>query len=110
MTNNEILRHIRENSNDSKITRPLWKFYHYIKKHLEHISYGVYKQNNLPIGSGIVESACKYLIQQRFKGVGMRWSTTGFDNLLQLRLAWMNDRFDIIFDYQFHTLRFYVRS
>lgn len=28
---------------------------------------------NLPLGSGMVESAYKWLIQQRFKGVGMRW-------------------------------------
>jgi hypothetical protein len=26
----------------------------------------------------MVESACKWLIQQRFKGVGMRWSDDGF--------------------------------
>ncbi|MUL39273.1 hypothetical protein BWI75_24000 [Gloeocapsopsis sp. AAB1 = 1H9] len=43
----------------------------------------------LPIGSGMVESACKWLIQQRFKGVGMRWSEDGFNHLLHLRLAWL---------------------
>jgi hypothetical protein len=52
----------------------------------------------LPIGSGLVESACKWLIQQRFKGVGMRWSEDGFDHLLHLRLAWVNERFDDLFD------------
>ncbi len=48
----------------------------------------------LPLGSGMVESACKWLIQQRFKGVGMRWSENGFNHLLHLRLAWVNGRFD----------------
>jgi hypothetical protein len=47
----------------------------------------------LPLGSGMVESACKWLIQQRFKGVGMRWSEEGFGPLLHLRLAWVNSRF-----------------
>lgn len=51
----------------------------------------------LPIGSGMVESTCKWLIQQRFKGVGMRWSETGFNHLLHLRLAWANHRFDALF-------------
>jgi hypothetical protein len=45
----------------------------------------------------MVESACKWLIQQRFKGVGMRWSEDGFNHLLLLRLAWANDRFDDLF-------------
>ena len=45
----------------------------------------------------MVESACKLLIQQRFKGVGMRWSDDGFNHLLLLRLAWANDRFDDLF-------------
>jgi len=47
--------------------------------------------------SGIVESACKWLIQQRFKGVGMRWSEDGFNHLLHLRLDWVNGRFDSSF-------------
>ncbi len=45
----------------------------------------------------LVESACKWLIQQRFKGVGMRWSEAGFNHLLHLRLAWVNQRFDSFF-------------
>jgi len=36
----------------------------------------------------------KWLIQQPFKGVGMRWSEPGFNHLLHLRLAWVNGRFD----------------
>jgi len=47
--------------------------------------------------SSLVESACKWLIQQRFKGVGMRWSEDGFNHLLHLRLAWVNGRFDSFF-------------
>ena len=49
------------------------------------------------IGSGMVESTCKWLRGQRFKGVGMRWGEDGFNHLLHLRLAWMNQRFDSLF-------------
>ena len=69
----------------------------YLTTHRDHLRYPVFKQRDLPIGSGFVESACKWLIQQRFKGVGMRWSEDGFNNLLLLRLAWANDRFDQLF-------------
>jgi hypothetical protein len=69
----------------------------YLAGHYQHISYAYYKQAEFPIGSGMVESACKWLIQQRFKCVGMRWSKKGFDHLLHLRLAWVNEKFDTLF-------------
>jgi hypothetical protein len=75
----------------------LTNLYNYLDKHRDHIDYAKFKALGLPIGSGIVESACKWLIQQRFKGVGMRWSEEGFNHLLHLRLAWVNGRFDDLF-------------
>jgi len=71
--------------------------YAYLERHREHINYARYKELGLPLGSGMVESACKWLIQQRFKGVGMRWSTDGFNHLLHLRLSWVNGRFEALF-------------
>jgi hypothetical protein len=69
----------------------------YFQRHHRHIHYQRYAQQQIPLGSGMVESACKWLIQQRFKGVGMRWSEPGFNHLLALRVAWANQRFDALF-------------
>ena len=77
--------------------KSLSKIYTYLHKHRDHIQYDAFKQSGCPIGSGFVESTCKWLIQQRFKGVGMRWSEDGFNHLLHLRLAWVNGRFDDLF-------------
>ena len=77
--------------------RTLASLYKYLEKHRKHLDYQKFKELGLPLGSGMVESACKWLIQQRFKGVGMRWSEDGFDHLLHLRLAWVNGRFDGLF-------------
>jgi hypothetical protein len=77
--------------------KALTKLYNYLEKHWEHIQYDKFKKMGVPIGSGLVESTCKWLIQQRFKGVGMRWSEDGFNHLLHLRLAWVNGRFDAFF-------------
>ena len=71
--------------------------YAYLERHRAHIDYAMYKELGLPLGSGMVESACKWLIQQRFKGVGMRWSEDGFNHLVHLRLAWVNGRFEALF-------------
>ena len=77
--------------------KALRNLYEYLNTHRHHIQYKKFKDSGLPIGSGMVESACKWLIQQRFKGVGMRWSEGGFNHLLHLRLAWVNGRFDELF-------------
>jgi hypothetical protein len=77
--------------------KALKNLYDYLDTHQHHIQYEKFKELGLPIGSGMVESACKWLIQQRFKGVGMRWSEAGFNHLLHLRLAWVNGRFDELF-------------
>jgi len=69
----------------------------YFQRHHRHIRYQQFEQQQIPLGSGMVESACKWLIQQRFKGVGMRWSEDGFNHLLALRVAWANQRFDALF-------------
>ena len=64
----------------------------------EHMDYDKFKALGLPIGSGIVESTCKWLIQQRFKGGGgMRWIEKGFSTLLHLRLEWVNEGLDDLF-------------
>jgi hypothetical protein len=78
----------------------LMTVYAYLGRHREHIDYEAYKALGLPLGSGMVESACKWLIQQRFKGVGMRWSEAGFNHLLHLRLAWVNGSFEALFGVQ----------
>ncbi|MEL7086766.1 MAG: ISKra4 family transposase [Cyanobacteria bacterium J06597_1] len=75
----------------------LARVHDFFDKHRHHVEYRQFKKQGLPIGSGMVESACKWLIQQRFKGVGMRWSETGLDHLMQLRVAWVNQRFDPLF-------------
>jgi len=69
----------------------------YLQTHHEHIRYARFDKQGYPLGSGMVESACKWLIQQRFKGVGMRWSDDGFKHLLQLRVLLINQAFDDLF-------------
>jgi hypothetical protein len=72
----------------------------YLERHREHMHYETYKALGLPLGSGMVESACTWRIQQRCKGVGMRWSEDGFHHLLPLRLAWVNGSFETLFQVQ----------
>lgn len=77
--------------------RAINNMHKYLQRHENHIRYQQFKADGLPIGSGVVESACKWLVQQRFKGVGMRWSEGGFNALLYVRVAWVNQRLDGFF-------------
>jgi len=107
-----ILKELRWLSSQQSSASPatkheLLKVYNYLHDHFQHVQYRQFEQLGLPLGSGIVESACKWLITQRFKGTGMRWSEAGFHTLLHLRVAWVNQRFDPLFSDQPLTLSLY---
>ena len=43
------------------------------------------KSNHFPIGSGVVESACKQIVSERMKLAGMRSKTAGAQAVMTLR-------------------------
>ena len=38
-------------------------------------AYELYRKRGLPVGSGLAESVCKYIVGNRFKGAGHHWSS-----------------------------------
>jgi hypothetical protein len=44
------------------------------------------------IGSGAIESVHRTVIQKRMKLSGQRWSKKGAQNMLNLRVTYMNDQ------------------
>jgi len=48
------------------------------------MDYAEYRSNSSPIGSGIVESACKQIVSERLKLSGMRWTHAGAAQILTL--------------------------
>jgi hypothetical protein len=67
----------------------------YFRKHRARMRYKEHADQGLPIGSGVVEAACKTLAAQRMKLSGMRWGQDGGQAILTLR-GWSQstDRFD----------------
>ncbi len=49
------------------------------------MNYWEHIENNLPIGSGVTEAACKTLVKQRLCCSGMRWKNKGAKIVLSLR-------------------------
>jgi hypothetical protein len=66
----------------------------YLKEHQERMRYNIFRECGYPIGSGVVESACKTVVEQRLKQAGMRWSIEGAQVILALRSSLLSDRWD----------------
>jgi hypothetical protein len=62
----------------------------YFRTNAERMCYATYRNEGLPVGSGVVESAAKHLVQQRLKRPGIRWSELGARAILHLRCALLN--------------------
>lgn len=72
----------------------------YFTNHGHKMDYSRYEAMGFHIGSGIAEAACKHVIQSRFKRSGMRWSPQGAENLLQLRVLYLNRQWSDLRQFQ----------
>jgi hypothetical protein len=62
----------------------------------------------LPIATGVIEGACRYLVQDRMGRTGAVWSTAGAEAVLRLRALRASGDFD---DYwQFHVAKEHERT
>lgn len=57
----------------------------YLGRRKAQIRYAQFREQGLPIGSGIVESAGKLVVEARLKGSGMHWASRNLNPLLALR-------------------------
>ncbi len=66
----------------------------YFEENRKRLGYAEALNRNLPIGSGVVESAGRHIVQQRLKQSGMRWSLAGAQAILNLRTRHRNGQFE----------------
>jgi hypothetical protein len=57
----------------------------YFSNHHEKMKYSWQTRHNMPIGSGVIEAACKELIKQRMANSGMRWKERGAGMVIAIR-------------------------
>jgi hypothetical protein len=62
--------------------------------------YEEYLASGWPIGTGVIEGACRHLVKDRCELSGMRWSKEGAEALLQLRSVAENGEWN-----EFHAYR-----
>lgn len=64
--------------------------------------------DGLPISTGVVEGACRYIVRDRMDRTGARWSLAGAEAVLRLRAIVTNGDFDAY--WAFHLQREYERT
>ncbi len=74
--------------------RKIARVLRYFRSHRHRMRYAELRSQDLPIGSGVVEAACKTLVTQRMKRSGMRWRHEGGQAILTLRSMAQSSRFD----------------
>lgn len=66
----------------------------YLQTHQARLRYHLFRAAGWPLGSGIVEGACKHVVGLRFKRQSTRWTRAGARNVLHLRLDRLSNRWE----------------
>ena len=81
-----------------KLTKPkrksLEKVITYLENNRNYMQYDEYLRAGYPIGSGVVEGACRHVVKDRMECSGMRWEAEGAQSVLSLRTIYINGDWD----------------
>ena len=71
----------------------------YFERNRARMKYDEYLVAGYPIGSGVVEGACRHLVKDRLERTGMRWQPDGAQAMLNLRATYLNEEWDSFWAY-----------
>ncbi len=80
--------------------RTLAKVVGYFERNHDHMQYDQYLRAGYPIGSGVIEGACRHVIKDRMERAGMLWTLDGASALLRLRVVHTNGHWDEYQEYR----------
>lgn len=69
----------------------------YLRRYRQFMDYAGMKSRGFPIGSGVVESACKQIVSERMKLSGMRWHKAGGQRTMTLRCLLLSGIWDAVY-------------
>ncbi len=68
-----------------KEREPVEKCAEYLNKNAWYLRYPEFLSNGFPIATGVIEGACRHLVQDRLGITGARWGLAGAEAILKLR-------------------------
>ena len=87
---------------------PIDRCANYLLKYQDYLAYDQYLDAGLPIGSGVIEGACRHLVNDRLGLTGARWRLRGAEAVLRLRALRSSGDFDEY--WKFHEAQEYERT
>jgi len=108
----KVSENLRRNVRDAKLEgaalKPVKKCLRYLRGVRDYIAYDGAISAGLPIATGVIEGACRYLVKDRMERTGARWSLTGAEAVLRLRALRASGDFDAY--WVFHLEREHERN
>jgi hypothetical protein len=72
----------------------------YPERNRKHMRYEICPAKGYPIGSGVIEGACRNLINDRLELTGMSWTIQGAESVMRLRSVHINKDWDAFRKYR----------
>lgn len=88
--------------------KPVDKCADYLRHNQAHLGYSQALTAGMPIATGVIEGACRYLVKDRLEFTGARWRLAGAEAVLQLRALLSSGDFDAY--WQFHLRQEFQRN
>jgi hypothetical protein len=87
--------------------KPVDKCADYLLHYSPYLQYDKALAEGVPIATGVIEGACRHLVQDRMNLTGARWGLTGAEAVLRLRALRSSNDFDAY--WKFHEQQEYER-
>jgi hypothetical protein len=104
---NRVIGGIRQMATKRGLSEPKWEKVEdclsYFAARADYMKYDEYLAAGYPIGSGVVEGACRHLVKDRMEQAGMRWRIAGAQAILSLRALYVNDDWEAFHVNRIHT-------
>jgi len=72
----------------------------YLERNRKTMRYEICLTKGYPIGSGVIEGACRNLINDRLELTGMSWTLQGAESMMRLRAVHINKDWDAFWTYR----------
>ena len=101
----DIIKEIKDLKCSKSVDKERDRLLTYLTNNQNRMLYKTFMDRGLKIGSGAIESAHRTVIQKRMKQSGQRWGQSGAQNIIDLRLLNINQKWEVVVDLIKHKER-----
>jgi hypothetical protein len=93
-----VIRELKVLAVNKPENSPVWREIRYLTKHSDdgRLRYNCFRCRGVPVGSGVIESTIRRVINLRLKGNGIYWTEDNAEAVFQLRAAVVSGRWEEI--------------